>query len=192
MFPTCDFKSRHTVCRAVQENGARANYMSILTGTRFSRICNSMIFYLKNTDVTVEVPAYKGRLHTKFEENRIKRFRDISEQTFEFFFVFFFFIFLHTWKKCCNSQTRSAIQLKFGTIVGCPKAIISINFGENLYKILSCNRSLRKTRTIFRHAYRVKHWLDQPENRFVARFNIRGVPFGSYKWMELETTEIWG
>jgi len=46
-----------------------------------------MIFYLKNTKVAVEVPAYQGRLHTKFEENCVKRFRDMSEQTFKFFFL---------------------------------------------------------------------------------------------------------
>jgi len=50
-----------------------------------------MIFYPKNTKVAVEVPAYQGRLHTKFEENHVKRFRDIamSEQTFKFFLRFF-------------------------------------------------------------------------------------------------------
>ena len=65
--------SRHTVvCRAAQENRGRANYMSTLTGTtklRFSHIRNSIIFYLKNTKVAVEVPAYQGRLHTKIKEN---------------------------------------------------------------------------------------------------------------------------
>ena len=62
------------VYRAAQENGAHTNCVSILTGTKmlqFSRIRNSMIFYLKNTKVAVEVPAYQGRLHTKFEESRV-------------------------------------------------------------------------------------------------------------------------
>ena len=65
----------------------RANYVNILTGTtrsQFSRIRSSMIFYLKNTIVAVEVPT-----HQKFEENRVKRFRDMSEQTFEFFSLSF-------------------------------------------------------------------------------------------------------
>jgi len=60
------------VCRAAQENRGRANYVSILlTGTtksRFSHIRNSMIFYLKNNKVAVEVPAYQGRLLTIFEK----------------------------------------------------------------------------------------------------------------------------
>ena len=46
-----------------------------------------MIFYPKNTKVGVEMPAYQGRLHTKFEENHVEHFRDMSEQTFEFFFA---------------------------------------------------------------------------------------------------------
>ena len=47
--------------------------------------------------------------------------------------------------------------MKFSTLVGRPEVIISINFGENSYKILRVIIDhLRKTRTIFRHAYRVK------------------------------------
>jgi len=55
---------------------------------RFSRIYNSVVFYLINPKVAVKVPAYQGRLHTKFEENRTKHFRDMSEQTFKFFSSF--------------------------------------------------------------------------------------------------------
>ena len=88
-------KSRHTVvCRAAQENVARVKVdESILTGTiksRFSRIHNSVVFYLINPKVALEVPAYQRWLRTKFEENRAKRFRDMSEQTFKFFFFVFF------------------------------------------------------------------------------------------------------
>ena len=54
--------SRHTVvCRAAQENGARARYVSILPGitkSRFSHTHNSVFFYLINPKVAVEVPAY--------------------------------------------------------------------------------------------------------------------------------------
>jgi len=46
---------------------------------------SSVVFYLINPKVAVEVPAYQGRLHIKFEENHVKRFRDMSEQTFKFF-----------------------------------------------------------------------------------------------------------
>ena len=88
--------SRHTVvCRETQENRVHANYMSILTGTtksRFSHIRNSMVFYPKNTKVTVEVPTYQWRLHTKFEKKLCKAFQDMSKQAFNFFSS----SFLHT------------------------------------------------------------------------------------------------
>ena len=35
--------------------------------------------------------SYQGRLYTKFEENHVSHFRDMSEQTFMFFFFFSFF-----------------------------------------------------------------------------------------------------
>ena len=69
----------------------------------------------------------------------------MSEQTFDFF--------------CALEKIavpRTPIQLKFGTLVGHPEATISINFGENQYKILRVIIDhLHKTRTMFRHAYRV-------------------------------------
>ena len=81
-------RARHTSCGP--ENGVHANYVSITETIKlqFSHIRNSMIFNLKNTKVAVEVHAYQGRLHTKFEENRVKGFQDMSEQISSFFFVF--------------------------------------------------------------------------------------------------------
>ena len=90
------------MCRAAQENEARENYVSILTGTtksRISHILNSMVFYPKNTKVAVELPVYQGRLHTKFEENHVKCFQDMSEQTFKFFLRLFLRLFAHLKKK---------------------------------------------------------------------------------------------
>ena len=73
---------------------------------------------------------------------------------------------------------RTPIRLKFMALVGHPEVIISTNFGENVCKTLKVIIDyLLKTKTVFRHAYRVNRWLDQPENQYVARFNIRGVPF---------------
>jgi len=43
-----------------------------------------VIFYLMDTKVVVEVAAYQGRLHTKFEENHVNCVRDMGEQTFVF------------------------------------------------------------------------------------------------------------
>ena len=74
-----------------------------------------------------------------------------------------------------NSQAPTLIHLKLGH----PEEIISINFGENPCKILRVIIDhLHKTKTIFRHAYRVNYLLDQPENWCIARFNIREVIFG--------------
>jgi len=57
--------SRHmVVCRAAQENGARANGVSILTGTtksRFLRICSSVIPHPNGTKFTMELASTQGR-----------------------------------------------------------------------------------------------------------------------------------
>ena len=75
------------VCHAAQENRKRSMCKLREYANRNNKVAihNSMIFYSKNTKVHVEVLAYQGRLHTKFEENCIKHFQDMSEQTFKFF-----------------------------------------------------------------------------------------------------------
>ena len=50
--------------------------------TQFSHLCSSVIPYPIGTTFAREVPASKGSLHTKFEENRSSHFRDTSEQNF--------------------------------------------------------------------------------------------------------------
>ena len=64
--------SKHTVvCRVTQENGARANGMSILTGTtkfRFSWICSSVMAYPNGTKFTVELASMKGWPRLKFKK----------------------------------------------------------------------------------------------------------------------------
>ena len=141
----------------------RANYMSLSTGTtksQFSCICNFMIFYLQNTKVAVEVLAYQGRLYTKFKGNHMKCFRDSDEWDFFWVFFLFFFRLFARLKNRCNSQTRTPIQLKRGTLVGRSEAIIIINFDEDPYKILRVIIDhLCKTRTIFWHTYRINCWL---------------------------------
>ena len=129
------------MCRAAQENRTRANYLSILTGTtklQFSPIHNSVVFYLINSKVAVEVPAYQRRLHTKFEENCVKRFQDMGEQTFKFFSLFFFVLlrlFAHL-KNCCNSQTCTPIQLNLVHLSGVKRQLLA----SILLRI--CSRSL--------------------------------------------------
>ena len=77
-------KTHGSVSCGPRKRGARKVRTGI-TKSRFSRIHNSVVFYLINPKVAVEVSTYQGRLHTKFEKNRAKRFRDMSEQTFKFF-----------------------------------------------------------------------------------------------------------
>ena len=49
-------KSRHmAVCRAAQENGACTNGVSILTGTKQSRIRSSVMFYPNGTKFEVQL-----------------------------------------------------------------------------------------------------------------------------------------
>ena len=76
-------------CRVAQENGARANVVSILTGTtklRFSCIYSSVMYYPNFTYFTLEVPSTQGRLHFKYEENLPMR---MSKQTLKKkFFIF--------------------------------------------------------------------------------------------------------
>ena len=80
----------------------------------------------------------------------------MSEQTFKFFSLFFFFFFIilplfaHLKK---IAVTHKLVLQSSCTLVRCQKAVISINFGENPFKILIDH--LRKTKVIFRHAYRV-------------------------------------
>jgi len=71
----------------------------ILTGTknRGFHAFITVILYPMDTKVYVGVTAYHVRLHTKFEENRVNHFCDMSKQTLVFFhFFFLFFVLLHT------------------------------------------------------------------------------------------------
>jgi len=49
---------------------------------------------------------------------------------------------------------------------------------DSLLTYYDYNYNYNKQRLVCWPAYRVNHWLDQPENWYVASFNIRGVPFG--------------
>ena len=115
---------------------ACATGVSILTGTtkhQFSCIHRSMTFYPKFTKFAVEVPAYKGRLDSKFEVNRARRFRDMRDQSFSFCSSFFSppSSFHTNHKVGFNLQARTLISLKFGTLVGCIQANSGTNFGDN-------------------------------------------------------------
>ena len=85
----------------------------------------------------------------------------------------------------------ASIWLKFGTRFGGLKANISINFWVNLIKLEGViSNFTHKSKSNFCQAYRVNHFEEQAENQYVARLNIRGVPFGGWKSIECETAEI--
>ena len=56
---------------------------------QFSHLCSSVLPYPIGTKFAREVPASKGSLHIKFEENRSSHFRDTSEQNFALISSFF-------------------------------------------------------------------------------------------------------
>ena len=74
---------------------------------------------------------------------------------------------------------RASIWLKFRTYIGDLKANISIKSGINLKNIQEdISDFMYKTKLKFFHVYRVSCFEEQVENQYVARLNIRGVPFG--------------
>jgi len=74
---------------------------------------------------------------------------------------------------------RALIWLKLGTHIGGLKANNSIDFGVNLIKIEEIiSNFTNKSKSNFCQAYKVNYFKEQAENRYVARLNIRGVPFG--------------
>ena len=71
---------------------------------------------------------------------------------------------------------HTSIWLKFGTHIGGLQENTSIKFGANL---INNEGVIRIKQSNFCHAYRVNSFEEQAENRYVARLNIRGVPFDS-------------
>jgi len=58
------------------------------------------------------------------------------DHQWNFYQDLFLLIFCTLDKNRCNSQTRTAIGLKFGTLIRSPKANVSIKFGANLINII--------------------------------------------------------
>ena len=67
---------------------------------------------------------------------------------------------------------RAPIWLKFGTCIGDLKANTRIEFGVVMSDFM------HKAESNFCHAYMVNRYEEKAENRYVARLNIRRVPFG--------------
>jgi len=73
---------------------------------------------------------------------------------------------------------HASIWLKFGTPIGL-KVNTSIDIGVNLINIEGVISDFtHKSKSNFCQAYRVNLFEEYAENRYVARLNIRGVPFG--------------
>ena len=158
------------MCRAAQEAGVPP--VSILTGrkkTQFPHLCSSVIPYPIGTTFAREVPASKGSLHTKFEENRSSHFRDTSEQNFVLISSFFSSSTsssFRTLRKIRHkTRMRTRIGLKFGTLKGLIKADLCTNFGRNPMNIHGVITDyLRKIRSKVCHAYRVNSFEESVEN----------------------------
>ena len=146
--------------------------VSILTGrkkSQFSHLCSSVIPYPIGTKFAREVPASKGSLHTKFEENRSSHFRDMSGQNFVLISLFFSSSTSSSFRTLCKilhkTRTRARIALKFGTIKGLIKADLCTNFGRNPMNIHGVMTDyLRKIRSKVCHAYRVNSFEESVEN----------------------------
>ena len=75
---------------------------------------------------------------------------------------------------------RASIWLKLGTRIGGLKANTRIKFGINRINIRGVTSDFtHKTKSNYCQAYRINRFEEQAENWYVARLNIRGVPFGS-------------
>ena len=164
--------------------------VSILTGrkkTQFSHLCSSVIPYPIGTKFAREVPASKGSLHTKFEENLSSHFRDTSEQNFVLISSSF-----RTLRKIHHkTRIRARIGLKFGTLKGLIKADLCTNFDRNPMNIHGVMTDyLRKIRSKVCHAYRVNSFEESVENCYVDGATIVGVPFCGLKEIGIKTTEI--
>ena len=86
------------MCCAAKEAGV-PDHEYILTGRKkmqFSHLCSSVIRYPIGTKFATEVPARYGSQHTKFEENRSRHFRDVSDQNIVLISFFILFFISHT------------------------------------------------------------------------------------------------
>ena len=188
------------MCRAAQEAGMPP--VSILTGrkkTPFSHLCSSVIPYPIGTKFARDVPASKGSLHTKYEENRSSHFRDTSKHNFVLISSFFSSFSsststssFRTLRKIRHkTRMRTRIGLKFGTLKGLIKADLCTNFGRNPMNIQGFMTDyLRKIRSKVCHAYRVNSFEESVENCYVDGEPIVGVPFCGLKGIGIKTTEI--
>jgi len=77
---------------------------------------------------------------------------------------------------------RKPIWPKFETCIGGLKVNTRINLRVNLINIQEVlSDFINKAKSNFCHTYRVNSFEELAENQYVARLNIRTMPFGGYK-----------
>ena len=140
------------------------------------------------------MPSNCSTPHSKFEQNRLTRSRDMRLQKLavsSFFFFLFFFFLSYTYKNCYKTRTPHPIALKFGTQKGNIMAHLGTNFGWNMInkqKVMSDYS--RKITPICCHAYRVNRIWEEAENRWVNRLTIEPQTFYGLKEIELKNRKI--
>ena len=158
-----------------------SDYIDRKNKVKISRICSSVMSNLNGTKFTMEVPSTWERPQSKFKENSFNHSWDASNQTLKKISSFFLFLLpiAHLTKiAVTHKHIRTPIRLKFGALVHGPKANLSTKFGVSVISIPRViSTFIHKTMLNFCHAYRLNHCGEQVENRYVARLNIRGVPF---------------
>ena len=147
---------------------ARANRVSILEGTTKSCIW-CLIWMAPN--LQWRCPPLRGGILKKIPSAipKIQAIKKISS-FFSYSFSFHSLCINH-----CNLPMHASIWLKFGTLIGGLKANTSIKFEVILINIQGVISVLHSS---FYQAYRVNRFEEQAENWFIAKLNIRGVPFG--------------
>ena len=138
------------------------------------------------------MPSNCSTPHSKFEQNRLTRSRDMRLQKLAqflrfFFFLFFFFLSL-TYKNCYKTRTPYPIALTFGTQKGDIKAHLGTKLGWNtLNRQRVMSDYSRKITPICCHAYRVNRVWEEAENRWVNRLTIEPQTLCGLKEIELKT-----
>jgi len=119
------------------------------------------------------ISLHPGEATFQIWRRSLKPFQRYESANFLVFFLLFPLCKNHYSLRMCAS-----IWLKFNTHIGSLKANTSINFGVNLFNILGVISDFtHRTKLNFYQAYRLNRFKEQAENWYVARLNIRGVPF---------------